>query len=87
MKRGIFIAAVSLLFGVSANAQIKVTSSEIQIGDGLTVGSSQMDVKKPVYIWPYTLQQTGVQEWWNIINIGPISRCLKVHGCGCSVMV
>lgn len=62
MKRGIFIAAVSLLFGVSANAQIKVTSSEIQIGDGLTVGSSQMDVKKPVYIWPYTLQQTGVQD-------------------------
>ena len=60
---------IAIIFGLSmamtvtlANAQIKVTSSNVQIGNGLDVGTSEITVHHPVQIGMYTLQEEGTQD-------------------------
>lgn len=66
-KTFLMTSAVALLLGMSANAQIKVTSNEIQLGNWLTVGSSEVEVAKPVPIGDFRIQKEGEQVV-NIVN-------------------
>lgn len=57
----VFGFGMAMAFSV-ANAQIKVTSDNIQIGTGMDVGSSKITVHNPVQIGGYTLQEEGTQD-------------------------